>query len=83
METKELNLLKTQKNTEGMETKELNLNYEEALELYVLLSRRISDINRDYSSNPELAHRYAMRLQDIQTRVVSLLDSFSYENRED
>lgn len=60
----------------------ITLNYEEALELFVLLSRRISDVSRDYSSHPNLAHRYVLRLQDIQTKVVSLLDSFNYENRE-
>ena len=64
-----------------METKELNLNYEEALELSILLSRRISELERsDYC---KLTHKYILRLQDIQSKVVSLLNSFGNENRED
>ena len=68
------------KSTEVMETHDLNLNYEETLELFVLLSRHISDVSFEYSNYPQLAHRHVMQLHELQSKVVSLLDSFGNES---
>lgn len=65
-----------------METKNLNLTHEEVSELYDLLVRRISELNRglNRSDYPKLTRKYILRLQDIQLKVVSLLDSFKNED---
>lgn len=61
-----------------METQELKLSYEEVSELYCSVTKRINELS--CFQNSSLNRKYVFSLQDLQLKLVDVLNSFDNEN---